>query len=390
MRAVKLREGIDGVKLNANLWDAIEVTLPSMGKTAATRYRYQTSFKALQRKAAKISSATRLESPTWRSSIWKELKAAWGASGTDWMHLRRAVSAFLSKYLDLYHPFRRRVMKDFPTAKEHKRKPNVSIDQFKKIVRRVRPQLAPVFWTLAITGMRFNEYLRLQSRADLARPYVRCPAPRTSSRKPRSRSIRGSGITSRPPSRPGWGGISAPAVERRGEAAGMKNVHVHDSETLSRAVGDRRRRGRVEGAGVAPSQEPGTDARLHAPECDRRSIGRARRRTTTTNEKGEAGVTTFGFAGLLVPAGALDLAFEQEAGKAGVLANVIVRQDSKERGVMIIANAVGAEEIISALEKAGMESAVRSIRAALAQPMTIPFPKTVDVNADVGQDMRVQ
>jgi hypothetical protein len=109
-------------------------------------------------------------------------------------------------------------------------------------------------------------------------------------------------------------------------------------------------------------------------------------------------VTTFGFAGpwsrdrggLLVPAGALDLAFEQEAGKAGVLANVIVRQDSKERGVMIIANAVGAEEIISALEKAGMESAVRSIRAALAQPMTIPFPKTVDVNADVGQDMRVQ
>src|SRR4051812_17479308 len=44
----KLREGVDGIKLNANLWDAIEATLPSMGKEPATRQRYQKSFKALQ------------------------------------------------------------------------------------------------------------------------------------------------------------------------------------------------------------------------------------------------------------------------------------------------------------------------------------------------------
>jgi integrase len=169
----KLREGIDGVKLNANLWDAIEVTLPSMGKTAATRYRYQTSFKALQKKAAKTLGDNARVADLEKLDL-KELKAAWGGSGTDWMHLRRAVSAFLSKYLDLYHPFRRRVMKDFPTAKEHKRKPNVSIDQFKKVVRRMRPQLAPCAWSLAISGMRLNEYLRL-SRADLKRPYVAVP-----------------------------------------------------------------------------------------------------------------------------------------------------------------------------------------------------------------------
>ncbi len=127
----RLGQGIDGVKLAANLWDAVEEILPRMGKAPATRHRYQKSFKALQRKAAKQLPDTARVSDLERLDL-EELKKEWGASGTDWMHLRRAISRFLSRYLDLYHPFRRRVMKDFPTARENKRKPNVSIEQFQR------------------------------------------------------------------------------------------------------------------------------------------------------------------------------------------------------------------------------------------------------------------
>jgi integrase len=169
----RLGQGVDGVKLSANLWDAVEATLPKMGKSVATRSRYARSFKALQKKASRELGEKARVSDLERVKL-EDLKGAWGGSGTDWMHLRRAISAFLAKYLDLYHPYRRRVMKDFPTAREHKRKPNVSIEQFGKIVRRVKPQLAPCFWTLAITGMRFSEYLRC-TRADLHRPYLSVP-----------------------------------------------------------------------------------------------------------------------------------------------------------------------------------------------------------------------
>jgi integrase len=223
----RLGQGVDGVKLAANLWDAIEATLPRMGKSPATRQRYQKSFKALQRKAKKELGDKARVADLEKLDL-EELKANWGASGTDWMHLRRAISRFLSRYLDLYHPFRRRVMKDFPTAVEKKRKPNVSIEQFRKIVRRVKPQLAPCFWTLAITGMRFNEYLRC-TRADLARPYLRVPGSKNEQSEAELEIDRRL-----------WHYVSAGIPSPVGEdylrrqwnaavkAAGLKNVHVHD------------------------------------------------------------------------------------------------------------------------------------------------------------------
>lgn len=223
----RLGQGIDGVKLSANLWDAIEATLPRMGRSPATRYRYQTSFKALQRKAAKLLPDSARVSDLERLDL-EELKKDWGGSGTDWMHLRRALSRFLSRYLDLYHPFRRRVMKDFPTAKENKRKPNVSIDQFRRIVRRVKPQLAPCFWTLAVTGMRFNEYLSC-TRAHLARPLLKVPGTKNEQSEAE--------LEIDPKL---WHYVSSAVPCPVGEeylrkqwnaavkAAGLKNIHVHD------------------------------------------------------------------------------------------------------------------------------------------------------------------
>jgi hypothetical protein len=94
-------------------------------------------------------------------------------------------------------------------------------------------------------------------------------------------------------------------------------------------------------------------------------------------------MTQFGFAGLLVPAHVLDFAFGQDG--SGLLANMIQRQDTKERGILIIANAAGAEEIIKALEGAGMTSTVSTIRAALAQPESKPGDPI-----GIRSDMRVQ
>lgn len=163
----RLAQGMDGVRLTANLWDAIEATLPKMGKAPATRARYARSFRALQRKgkrylpdSATIASLAGVD--------WKELLSEWDATGTDWMHLRRAISRFLSRHLDLYHPFRRKVMREVPTAVEHKRRPNVSIAAFREIVAQAPEHLRNCYWTLAITGMRLNEY-RALGRADLDR-----------------------------------------------------------------------------------------------------------------------------------------------------------------------------------------------------------------------------
>lgn len=72
-------------------------------------------------------------------------------------------------------------------------------------------------------------------------------------------------------------------------------------------------------------------------------------------------------SGITIPGAALDFCFEQAPGEAGILANKIRREDTRELGIILIANAVGTEEIISALEKAGMASTVATLRAALAQ-----------------------
>jgi integrase len=94
---------------------------------------------------------------------WNELAASWGRSPADWNHLRRAVSRFLSTLLgDKWHPFRRLVLKDFPRAKEPKaRVPDLSPAVFWKIVNAAPVHLRSAYVTLAATGLRVGEYLRL-------------------------------------------------------------------------------------------------------------------------------------------------------------------------------------------------------------------------------------
>jgi integrase len=161
-RSERLGMTLSAITLRRNLWDAVEKASPSMGEAKETRKRYATSFRQLQVKArrylgdrATIADLARVP--------WKDLKREWGSSGTDWMHLRRAVSRFLTIELgDEYHPFRRAVMKELPTAREIPRKPDVSIEQFRAVVAHARADVYETFWCLPVTGLRPGEACRVR------------------------------------------------------------------------------------------------------------------------------------------------------------------------------------------------------------------------------------
>lgn len=153
---------LSGIALRENLWDAIERVLPTMAESEATRYRYATSLRALQRKGAKWLGPKAQVADLAHVS-WRQLKQRWGASGTDWMHMRRAVSRFLTLHLGkVHHPFRLDVMdKDnFPAAREKKRQPSLSLEEFVRIFEHLPDHLRVSFWCIVLTGMRLNEYTR--------------------------------------------------------------------------------------------------------------------------------------------------------------------------------------------------------------------------------------
>jgi integrase len=169
-RGDRTKATLADVKLRARLWDrktddgriekgALSSTLPKMAPGPRTRKRYHDSFVRLQRKA-----------PAWLDADatvgdladvpWSAVATAWGASAADWMHLRRAVSRFLTIYLGgKIAPFRHQVLAGFPAKKVKKRRPNVTVGQFLELVAASPPHAAAAFWVLAVTGMRVGEYL---------------------------------------------------------------------------------------------------------------------------------------------------------------------------------------------------------------------------------------
>ena len=145
--------------LRRPLWDAIADTLPLMGASEQTRKRYQVSLDALHKKAGPelgdLANIRDLERVAWR-----ELRERWGRSPSDWNHLRRAISTFLSNLLgDKFHPFRRAVVNRIPIAIERGRVPDVTPDVFWSIVKHVPKPYRASFVALAATGMRVGEYL---------------------------------------------------------------------------------------------------------------------------------------------------------------------------------------------------------------------------------------
>lgn len=147
------------VLLDQPLWATWEAITPKLATSKDTRNRYTVSRKALQRvlanDALKVNDLLGLD--------WAALAAGWPNSPSDWNHVGRAVSRFLSVLLeDKYHPFRRQVCAKIPTFAESARVPDVSPALFWAIVRELREDIRPVFVTIVLTGLRVRtEYLQL-------------------------------------------------------------------------------------------------------------------------------------------------------------------------------------------------------------------------------------
>lgn len=162
----KRRKELTGAGVLANiaiqqpLWAAIDATLPKMGKSLETRKRYAQTARSLKLRASAFIPPTAKVGDL-LSVDWDALQREWNRSGSDWMHIRRFVSAFLSKYLGgKTHPLRGQVVTRIPTAEENERVPDITPDLFWKIIEKAPEYVRPAFLTIVLTGMRRGEYLR--------------------------------------------------------------------------------------------------------------------------------------------------------------------------------------------------------------------------------------
>jgi integrase len=151
---------LTSIAIREPLWTAMDRAIPTMGKSKVTRQRYEQAKRNLERKASEHlpKTATVAELLT---TDWNAVQASWGTSGSDWMHIRRFISAFLTKHLgDVYHSFRRQVVQLIPTAQENEREPDVTPELFWQIVGNAKEHVRAAFVTIVVTGMRRSEYLR--------------------------------------------------------------------------------------------------------------------------------------------------------------------------------------------------------------------------------------
>lgn len=144
------------IRLGVNLWTALEETLPSMGASTATRDRYTVSRDQLKKR---LPAGTRVRDLL--TVDWAAMKAAWTTSASDWMHVRRMLSRFLSLYLgSKTHPVREEILARIPRAAEVERTTELTPAEFHRLVSVMREDLKAPLWTLVLTGMRMGEYLR--------------------------------------------------------------------------------------------------------------------------------------------------------------------------------------------------------------------------------------
>ena len=148
------------MKLNGNLWEALEGVFPAVHWSQKTAHRYHVSLQSFARKAgSKLGASARVADLA--RVDWPALQRDWESSAADWNHMRRMLSAGLTKLLgDVYHPFRRDVVKRIPIAHEVPRTPDLSPELFWRIVLRTPLHAQPCYVVLLATGMRLGEYLR--------------------------------------------------------------------------------------------------------------------------------------------------------------------------------------------------------------------------------------
>lgn len=176
-------------RLERLLWPAVEAWTPEEG--TPTQRRYAVSLRQLKRSGVLPDNARVADLATVE---WQGLERGWQGSAADWNHVRRAVSRFLSDLLETDdvpgqdHPFRVRLFRKrtknrpplFPRRDEDERVPDLSIAMFWKVVNNVPEFVRPLLVTLAGTGLRVGELLRLTATDLLpATCAIRVPGTKT-------------------------------------------------------------------------------------------------------------------------------------------------------------------------------------------------------------------
>lgn len=147
------------IEHSAECLGAVDRLLPRMGKGETNR-RYATSLAKLRKVARKELPDTAIVSDLARVD-WESLFDRWPDSGSDWNHVRRAVSRLLSTLLGHpHHPTRLDIMGRIPLGHEEERVPELTVAQFWQLVRAMPEHARPCYVVLASTGMRLGEYLR--------------------------------------------------------------------------------------------------------------------------------------------------------------------------------------------------------------------------------------
>jgi hypothetical protein len=148
---------MDRIATTQSLTAAITKALPKMGKSPATRDRYQRSLEKLLNTVPTLQHA---RVGDLAGVDWHTLEQRWQGGAADWNHMRRALSTFLSKHLgDKYHPLRRAIVSSIAQRKEVARTPDQSPELFLSIIEHAPVPLREVFLTIALTGMRIGEYV---------------------------------------------------------------------------------------------------------------------------------------------------------------------------------------------------------------------------------------
>jgi integrase len=151
------------VEMGRPLFESWEVAIKKMDCSQLTKLRYSISCKALEKRAG-LWLTRQSTIADLRTVPWDVLRKVWLASksGTDWMHMRRGLSHFLTvTFRSRYHPLRAEVLFAMKPAKERKRMPDLSVETFWKVVNRVREDLRPAYVTIAGLGLRAGEYLSI-------------------------------------------------------------------------------------------------------------------------------------------------------------------------------------------------------------------------------------
>ncbi len=149
----------------------VETWLAVSARAKQSRRRYRTSWvrflsraratRQLRKSAPRVGDLADID--------YARLQKEWGASSADWNRARAAVSSFLTYYLngDLYHPFRREVMRQFKTDEESRgRIPDITPEQFWALIHKADDRIAPSLVAMATLGTGPGEYADI-TREDL-------------------------------------------------------------------------------------------------------------------------------------------------------------------------------------------------------------------------------